>query len=143
MNDLETARLLGETRYRGSPCGVCGETVRLTSNRHCLACHREKKAYAKREAAALRRASKPLTPRQRAAQSGKRTYLGQPCETCGGRRRYVSSHDCIACRKAMRPHRSTETKEAARIRKARSRKLVRAMASPMARLVLAVLQRSL
>lgn len=133
MHDLETARLLGETRYRGAPCSTCGGTIRLTSNRHCLGCHRERKAYAKRLASAMRMRCEPATsPRQQAAKQGALTYKGERCSMCYGRKRYTSNRHCVACHMSGAYLNPENAKAAARIRKARQRKLAHAMSSPMA-----------
>lgn len=63
--------------YQGRPCKRCGETLRATRTRACIACNSKKKTR------------EPLPT--------KGTYQGSPCGKCGGTERYHSNRACVAC----------------------------------------------
>jgi len=83
-----------QTKYHGSACTDCGNTLRDTSTSHCTHCRiikrRKVSGYAER-------VKKWGENRHTARALGELTYEGRPCSNCEATTRYVKSKSCIAC----------------------------------------------
>jgi len=83
-----------QTKYHGSPCKNCGNTLRDTSTSHCSHCRVLKRRKVEGYAA---RVKKWGENRHTARALGELTYEGRPCSNCEATTRYVKSKSCIAC----------------------------------------------